>query len=104
MQVPYAVEQSLLLQGEVFRDTFGLRLYYSTVKKPMRDALRKYSADVSGIMAVSLLRWAMDPSSYDWFQELLDLYPNHVVEFSSYAKCWGTVANCNTIIWECRLY
>lgn len=102
MQVPYAVEQSLLLQGEVFRDTFGLRLFYSTVKKPMRDALVEYSRDVSGIMARLLIAEAMDPSSYDDLQTLLDEYDGHIVEFSSYSVCWGTVPNRNTIFWEVR--
>ena len=102
MQVPYAVEQSLILQGEVFRDTFGLRLFYSTVRKPMRTALAEYSRDVSGILASLLIREAMDPSSYDDLQTLLDEYDGHVVEFSSYERMWGTIPNRNTIFWEVR--
>jgi|SRR6185369_187923 len=104
MQIPPLVEQSLLLQGEVMRTERGLYLYYTRVKEPMRIALARESASVFGILAVSLLREALCSNSYDWLNELLDLYPDHVVEFSAYERRWGTLPNFNTVFWEVRNY
>lgn len=93
-----------LFQGEVMQTPTGLALYYTTVAKPMREALKVSNASVSGIIAVSLLRNYLCPNSYDWMQILLDRYPGHVIEFSTYSTCWGTLPNFNTVYWEIRLY
>ena len=90
------------IQGEVRTSERHLDLTYTWVKKPMRDALREKTLYASGILANSLLRNAMDPSSYDWVQELLDLYPEHVIEFSCFSVYWGTIPNRNCVIWEVR--
>jgi len=103
-QVPLGVEQSLRLQGEVMRTERGLYLYYSTVPLPMRDALRQRAESVYGIMAGLLLRDALCWNSYEWLGVLLDRYPDHVVEFSTYGIPWGTLPHYNTIFWEVRLY
>jgi hypothetical protein len=108
VQVPLAVEQSLLIQGEVQQvvpgtGRCGLDLYYTTVAKPMRDALREESHSVSGIIGVSLLRASLSASDYDWLNILLERYPQHVVEFSAYRHRWGTL-NERMIVWEVRNY
>lgn len=92
------------LQGELQRSIRGLDLYYSTVKKPMRDSLVEGGRQVSGATAVCLLRSYLDASSYEWVELLLDRYPDHVIEFSAYSRCWGTVPRRNTVIWETRAY
>jgi hypothetical protein len=93
-----------LFQGEVTVGTDGVCLLFTTVAKPMRDALADSCKQVQGIIAVSLLRYYLCPSSYDWLVELLDNYPGHVVEFSTYSTHWGTIPNRNTIFWEVRKY
>jgi hypothetical protein len=93
-----------LIQGEVQRGIWGLDLYYSQVRKPMRDALREQSRSVSGIISNWLLQHYLCPASYEWLQYLLDSYPNHVVEFSTYDTEWGTVPGYNTVWWEVRAY
>ncbi len=96
-----------LLQGEVMRDfrDGSLYLYYSQVKKPMRDALKEKAAEASGIVADHLLRRYLCPNSREWLYVLLDRYPNHVVEFSAYGEKWGTLAPLfNTCFWEVRHY
>lgn len=93
-----------LLQGEVRRSENHLDLFYSVVKKPMRLALAKGGRQQSGIIAVLLLKEVMDPPSYDWLQILLDRYPDHVIEFSTYAVPWGTIPGRNTVFWEVRKY
>lgn len=91
-----------LLQGEVMETERGLYLYYSRVRKPMREALAEQAAHAYGILAVSLLRWAMCPNSYEWLTELLRRYDHHVVEFSSFGVNWGTLPHFNSVFWEVR--
>lgn len=96
-----------LIQGEVFQDPFGrgTRLFYSMLPGyPMRDALRITGLPAFGIMAVSLLRMHMNPVSYDWLNILLERYPGHVVEFSTFDIQWGTLPRFNTVFWEVRDY
>lgn len=93
-----------LFQGEVQRQVGGLYLFYTTVAKPMRDALKEQAREARGIMAYALLRHYLCPCSYEWLMVLLDRYPDHVVEFSVYAREWGTIPGYNTVFWECRKY
>lgn len=93
-----------LIQGEVQRAPWGLYLYWSNVKKPMREALAESSFHSTGLDALRLLQGTMNPESYEWLQYLLEEYPGHVVEFSVYDQEWGTVPGHNVVFWECRLY
>ena len=96
--------EKTIIQGELQQSVDYIDLTYTTVVAPMRDALRKETKHANGIRAVNLLKWGMDPASYDWLSELLSLYPDHIVEFTCLAVCWGTVPNRNTIFWEIRKY
>lgn len=93
-----------LFQGEVQRGLWGLDLYYTTIAKPMRDALAMQARQVHGIIATALLRRFLCANSYDWLTHLLDSYSDHVVEFSTYSIQWGTVPGFNTVFWEIRKY
>lgn len=105
-----------LIQGEVMRldnhghevgqrqSHAGLNLFYTQVAKPMRDALKEWCRQVSGIVAVDLLRMHLNHNSLEWMYKLLDWYPGHVIEFSTYDKEWGTVPGYNTLFWEVRCY
>ena len=97
-----APTEKTLIQGEVMMGSRGLELFYSTIKKPMRDALKQQSRTACGIMACSLLRTHLCPNSYEWLHVLLERYPFHVVEFSTYSTKWGTLPNFNTVFWEVR--
>ena len=99
-----APTEKTLFQGEVMRREWGLELTYTTVAKPMRDALAERTQTARGIIALALLRRFLCPNSLAWLEHLLDEYPNHVVEFSTYSVEWGTVPGYNTVFWECRLY
>lgn len=96
--------EKTLFQGEVQRSKNYLDLTYTTVAKPMRDALREQTLHASGIGAWCLLRTYLCPNSYDWLQQLFDNYPDHVVEFTTLSTEWGTIPGYNTIFWECRAY
>lgn len=103
--IPPEVECTLRLQGEVYRSTRGLDLFYSRVAKPMRVALAERAEQVCGTTALLLLRGNLCPNSWDWMETLLDRYHGHVVEFSCYDRPWGTLYPLyNTIFWEVRAY
>jgi len=92
------------IQGEVMRTHEGLYLYYSQIKKPMRDSLREGGREAKGLRAKMLLEYYMDTNSYEWLNTLLDQYSEHVVEFTTLSKCWGTNSGYNTLFWEVRYY
>lgn len=99
-----APTEKTLLQGELMDTEQGLYLYYSQVRKPMRDALKERAQEARGLMALGLLKLYQCVNSYEWTMELLQRYPGHVVEFSTYSTCFGTITNRNTCFWEVRKY
>lgn len=101
---PMHKENRLVLQGEVQRDHRGLCLLFSTAKAPMRVALSKAGQSVFGYTATQVLSSVMDAASYMDLRELLDSYPDHVIEFSTYSVNVGIIPGRNTVIWEVRKY
>lgn len=98
-----APTEKTLIQGEILSSVEGgFSLYYSTVKKPMRDALREQSATVKGSLVPRILEHYLDSRSLDWMYVLLERYPDHVVEFSVYSTKWGVLPGFNTVFWEVR--
>jgi hypothetical protein len=98
-----APEHLKTFQGEVVRSPNGPRLYYNTQALPMREGFAIEQKWVNGATAMRLLEHYMDASSFNWLQQLFDLYPGHVVEFSCYSRAVGTL-ELNTIWWEVRSY
>lgn len=99
-----APTEKTLFQGEVQRGLWGLDLHYTTVAKPMREALKVWSDHLQGILVNRLLERYLCQRSQDWLWHLLETYPDHVVEFSTYSVEWGTVPGYNTVYWEVRAY
>lgn len=100
-----APTEKTVFQGEVQESKGdGLLLTYSTVVATMREALAKETRHSFGVMAECLLLYHMDHPSWEWLWVLLDRYPEHVIEFSVYSTCWGTIPNRNTVFWEVRKY
>lgn len=94
-----------LLQGEVWDGPGGLYLHGTyEIGMPMRDALSVSPFDCTGLEARLRLQQVMNDLSWEWFQWLLEAYPDHVIEFSSFNVCWGTVPGHNTVFWEVRKY
>lgn len=99
-----APDDCITCQGELQQGLNSYDLFYSTLHgKQMRDALRLEPQWASGARVPRILRHFMDGSSYDDVMELIDSYPDHVIEFSCYDR---PVGNCrrNTLIWEVRYY
>lgn len=106
-----AVDSAVILQGEYLNDvvrvdgrTYDGALRFSTVKLKMRDALRAGERTAYGLAAREALRANMTPSSWADFEALLELYPGHVLEVSTYEGTLGDVPGRNTIVWEIRKY
>lgn len=93
-----------LLNGELMRRHDGLYMFYSTVRKPMRDSLKEGGREAHGLTVKLILEQFMNVASYEWAMALLDRYPDHVVEFTVVDRCWGTVPGFNTLFWEVRKY
>jgi hypothetical protein len=99
-----APTEQTLFQGELVRGLRGLNLTYSIVAKPMRDALHEQSRFADGALSLFLLQRYLDTNSYNWLQVLVERYPDHAIEFSTYSVQWGTLPRYNTVFWEVRLY
>lgn len=93
-----------VIQGEIQQSCQHLDLYFSMVKLPMRQSLIEGGKQVSGLRARLILESYLDGVSLDHVNYLLTAYPNHVIEFSTYSRNWGTIPNRNTVIWEIRNY
>lgn len=99
-----APDSELVLQGEVMRSQEYLSVRYSRLKAPMRVGLSKALEHCGGLLAVLLLKGAMDPSSWDDLQGLFDTYHEAVVEFSVWSRDVGVCPRRNTVFWEVRDY
>lgn len=99
-----APTEKTTFQGEVIQGLRSLDLLFSTVVRPMREALAQSSEQVHGVVAQLLLEYYLNPKSMDWLNHLLVTYPLHAIEFSCYSCCWGTLPGYNTLFWEVRKY
>lgn len=92
--------------GEVWDSPGGL--ICSGVEHPphVHDwrTLMRHPSLWEGVRARKLLREHLNPNSYSDVMELLEEYPEHVVEFSVLDRCYGTIPHRNAITWEVRLY
>lgn len=95
-------EDKKVFQGEIVQSP-TLFLKYNLLAMPMREAFEREVFYATGLNAKLLIRRYFDINSYEWLEYLLENYPNHVVEFSTYAVCWGTLG-WNTVFWEVRNY
>ncbi|MFA5376278.1 MAG: hypothetical protein WC455_11090 [Dehalococcoidia bacterium] len=95
-----------VLQGEVMEGVWGWEFYGARgcLGRPMREALRMRPMSRRGLEAKLLIQWSMNDLSYQWLEYLLEAYPGHVVEFSAFSTCWGTVPGHNSVVWEVRKY
>ena len=106
-----APDEFATLQGEILElPGFGLYLgAFARERKHIGEMIQhreamKRAVDYRNLSARTVLRHYLSPASYDDVQEVLELYPEHVIEFSTYAKNLGNRPGRNTIIWEVRKY
>lgn len=96
------------IQGEVTRNEGGLELTYQLGADenglPMMREAMKHPLRATGLVALEILRHFLWPSSFDDLMELLDLYPDHVIEFGAHDVAVGVLPCRNTVVWEVRHY
>jgi hypothetical protein len=93
-----------LIQGEVTITHLGTYLRYASAKLPMREAFKGKVSEVVRIAANHILKKNLNERSFAWLCCLLEDYPNHVIEFSSFDIEWGDIPGYNTVFWEVRNY
>ncbi len=94
------------IQGE-FMDLVGSgpHLYCTYLRERMKTALQSpwRWGEYNGVLALEVLKYRMDHSSYENLLELRNEYPNHVVEFSCCQHTLGEL-QWNTVFWDVRNY
>jgi len=96
-------DDCLVIQGEAYRSHRGIELRYSYAKAKMRIALEQSERNAHGLKARLILKDRMPNADFEWLEELFDLYPDHVVEFSTWSVPFGAWGR-NTVFWEVRKY
>lgn len=97
-------DDDLLLQGYVMESPQGLLLDYSKVPGLLMRESMKNPEHAVGLKSKLIMQHFLDPSSYDDIMSLLEDFPEHVVEFTTYKNDVGDCHRRNTIIWEVRNY
>lgn len=95
-------DKDLTIQGELMNSEKGLYLLYTTVKKPMNLGLREQELHTEGMKTNLMLKSYLSPSSYEDMKILLEMFPEDIIEFSSYRVNVGNIPGRNTVIWEVR--
>jgi hypothetical protein len=99
-----APEEFLTFQGELTRDWAGrLQLSWSTEPGITNREAMTRARRSSGLEGALMLGHYLDPGDHDDLMQMLDDYPDHVVEFSVYSKAAG-ILDRRMIVWEVRLF
>ncbi len=101
-----APDEYRTLQGEVVRTERGLEGFLDLEGKlPMRPAMAAgYMKHYGYLQTRLLLERYMDANSRDDLDMILDLFPDHAVEFSTFTVNVGVFPRRNTLFWEVRAY
>ena len=97
------------MQGELCRTERGLYGFFvvspSRGLPPMRETMaRGLHRSYYGAAVQYILGKYLDPSSQDDVRDLLDLYPDAVIELAAFDVNVGNLPGRNTVIWEVRNY
>ena len=101
-----APDEYRTMQGEVVRTERGLEGFLDLEGKlAMRPAMAAGHMKHYGYLQTRLLlERFMDANSRDDLDMILDLFPDHAVEFSTFTVNVGVFPRRNTLFWEVRLY
>jgi hypothetical protein len=91
------------LQAEIMEDVTGeWYMRYSLDQAYFRDAMEEASI-ATGLKAIMIVEHFADWKLFQCVRELLECYPDHVVELTCTRRSFGT-RKWNGIIWEVRRY
>lgn len=99
-QVPH---DKLTLNAESIWTAEGLALLWSHETLPMKEALAKRSLLAVGLRSLAVVRQFLDPSSFEDWLLLEEMFPGSVVEFSCFSVPVGILSR-KTVFWEVRYY
>lgn len=100
-----SLQKKIVIQGELYEVDGLLELAFSTREGiTHREASNRGFKRTNGLAVKIMLQHYLWPSDYDWLFELLDKYPSHVIEFTTYSIPVGNIRNRCTVIWEVRKY
>ncbi len=91
---------------EICDRDFGLVVKTATGQVPMRTAFADQESVtiLKGINARIWLRRHLDFASFEDIFMLLAMFPDHVIETTSFSRPVGVVWGRNTVVWEVRYY
>jgi len=96
-----------IMNCELCRSERYLELRYSRLKMTQREAFRMtgklQAKNAHGLTAEYILRSVTDEWSFNVIMELLEKYPDSVIEFTIYKRSHGTIGR-DIIFWEVRNY
>lgn len=99
------VDMYKVFRGEVIELDSGLYLWGTfSMQGQWREALGQLSKGYTLTNAKRIMRIVLNENSYDDIMALLDLYPQHTVEFTALDRCLGLCQGRNAVIWEVRDY
>lgn len=96
--------EHLLIQGEVQYINGIFYMTYTKVKKPMNLALEEETLHAHDPKARVILKDCLSHHSYEDLEKLLEVFPNDIIEFSTFRVNVGNRLLRNTIFWEVRNY
>lgn len=99
-----APDDRCIFQAEICETYRGLEMRYSTNSGTTHREAMKTAQNVHGLRARMILRHYLEPSDFSDVEALLELYPDHVIEVSSYAFPVGNIPGRCALIWETRRY
>lgn len=91
--------------GHLYERPGGWHLHYTEAKKPSRLSFSQDGCEqlwLTGLSARLYLRRLMDQRGWDTLTDLVDLYPDHVIEFTVMDSAHAAWGPSNTIFWEVR--
>jgi hypothetical protein len=96
--------RNVTLNAEITRSIpGGVAMTYATTQQHMRPALRDAAQHARGLRALTIMRHFACDHGRPVIEDLLDAYPDHVIEFTCMTKPYGTLG-WKTVVWELRSY
>ena len=97
-------DELLVIQGSLGYEPTGLSLEYCLEPNlNFREAMGR-STLAQGLQATFILKQLVDPPSLDDLYDLIQRYPNAIIEFATFHRNVGVCPHRRTVIFEVREY
>ena len=97
-------DPELVIQASIGYDPSGIWIEYCLEPNiNFREAMHR-SIQAQGLEALFILKRYVDPSSYDDIMDLVQRFPNAVIEIATFRRHVGVWPHRNTVIFEVREY